>query len=739
MKERLNSIKAIGVLVQWFKDLAALVFEIVQAIPLMWNIAWATAMILIAVCLGIIILILIYKQNPRTLSFWHTYPLEGHVSSVCTDIFENMRLVAGLDKASVSGDWLGQSSRFSQGYANVMAAAKQLIVDPMDTGFRTYTDDPFQGDALKSLNAYFVFHDSFTNWGFLSKSDLRNNMPEVNNEDGDPDRAPFYHNIIKPMKQLHEAVTALSEQLHGAGDLAKVVYGANNDPKSFETRNAVKQLTPAKVRFVTIVHELRMMLDQREDITTMFKTRRPNLPMAIWTVYWWPYAKNMIMQRIPGYWMRFPKKYVSTMGGLFQGWAKLGAMFMNIPCILAFSDPEERARKCGEVSVDEFTIGGSSSSSSSSGDPEVREEFLGGLMKALKGILKFIMNLMAMSVAVATLFAQFPIDPVGTIVKLLVILIGVVVGIILVLWWILMTVTGIIFVIIFALTNISTIGGGILYTILLIWLVLIMTIPYFGLWLVDMPTGGAVVSMMRCENAPHAWYDTPSWVDNNLYNRLGMMCLRSCPKRYKPTSSGCCCDRLPNYMPSYCPQQQTYRIYRQLASSTNPEVFENYTPDGVFKKLSVTEKQSFIGKAFTEKMTWYQRCYRVMGSYDFLNRHLCDNIDRLGLPVDVAMRLGVTCRECYCRHKPSRGETAEMMGSGLTGNHQSQAPGGGNKSACARIDAFLETVEVKGNGLDMAASPASKLLSRTLLIAIIALTIVIAMLSLAEAGKALFE
>jgi len=741
--ERVDSVAAIGTMIKWILKAMKFAITMIALAPVFWQTIFAVVMISLVIALGVGILVLILKQNPRIPLLWHSEPVDSYTSSLCSDLFENMRLMAGLDTQSVDGTWLG-STQFASDYAAFTAALSKVVDSPTSGIMREYSGDPYGGDSAKALQSYFVFHDSIINWGCIAKSDLRNNMPEVNDGEGEPNRKPFLENVVRPMNELHAAAILLSKSLTNAGDLAKSVFGADDDADSAATVNAIKQLSPRRVRFATLVHEVRMMLDQRSDITTMYKTRRSKMPMAIWQVYYWPMAKQMIMVRIPSYWMKFPYRYVKMSDSLMNQWAGLGVKIMNIPCVLAFSDPEERSRKCSIAEIEDFTVR-SWTAPPGAHDDEVREGFFGGIVKALGSVVKFITNLGQMAVQIGKLFANFPQDPVGTIIGVITIILGVIVGIILVIWWLLLTVTGTAFLCVFIWSGIVVIIGGILYTIFLVLLLTLMIIPYFLLWLIDMPTGGAVVAWMRCENTTRAWYSVPNWVHDNVFSRLGFACVRPCPARYKPTFTGCCCDKLPAYMPDFCPQQQAYRVYRQLTPimSTAPEAFVNYVPTPGFKQLPIEAKRVRIGKSFGEKMKWYQKCYRVLEEFDYINRHLCDNVDRLGLSDKEVARMGAVCRECYCRHQPAaRGESAVMIGAKQEGNYQSWAPGGGNKTSCARIDKVLRKAVAMSDALDptsLANGPASNLLNRALIIAIITLAALLTLLSIAEVGNKLFK
>jgi hypothetical protein len=307
---------------------------ILVGLPLIWNSIWAAGMITLAVIIIIIVLILIARMNPRIPQMFHSTDVEGELLGLAKDMELSFALLIGSDKTVADGDWMRDHPQLAAHYAALRGALGFVRATGEDSAMVAYYDnDPYQGDLGKSIRSYYIFYDSITKFNCMTKSDLRNNMSEINDGEGSPDRAPFMTSFLRPMDNVREVVTSFSQRLYEIGDFENL---SPRPPK----------LTPAMVKYATLVHELRMMLDQRPDITRMYSTRRGNLPMAIWTAYYAPLVVNMITVRIPAYWMKFPRRYVAALEGALRLWLKIGAMIVAMPCNLAFPDPAERQKKC---------------------------------------------------------------------------------------------------------------------------------------------------------------------------------------------------------------------------------------------------------------------------------------------------------------------------------------------------------------------------------------------------------
>lgn len=121
----------------------------------------------------------------------------------------------------------------------------------------------------------------------------------------------------------------------------------------------------------------------------------------------------------------------------------------------------------------------------------------------------------------------------------------------------------------FSLSVIVTIAWVILFTIVSI-LFLILTI-------IDIPTGGLILTILSCENLPHDWAMRQV---GNAYQRI-LPCYLPCPSRYTPWFGGLLCGRDPDERaPLLCPQQYIYqqRFLETPFSPSTPSTYPQQVP-----------------------------------------------------------------------------------------------------------------------------------------------------------------
>jgi hypothetical protein len=507
------------------------------------------------------------------------------------------------------------------------------------------------------------------------------------------------------------------------------------------------------VAYVGALHQVRMMMMQRADIGVKYQSRRKKLPFGIWTIYYAPLLVSMFFS-FTAYWAKFPKRWVNTFTDTINWWMGLGPWIATIPCKMAYSDPVERSEKCRSNLVDTFVPEETKPQDEQAAD--VVEHFmdLGGIVTALSSIGDFFVNIAMVAIKLGLLFAMFPIDPFGSIIGIISIIVGIIIGLLLMYVWILMTIMMFPLLLAYWWTMISVFAMAILYTAWLIVLSILLAIPYFGLWLIDMPTGGFVVRMMHCENSPGQWHSRNAYSDDNTFVRYFPFCMRPCATRYTKSWSGCCCDKLPAFMPDLCPQQQVYELAHGagagagagIRASTGipalgggPVAFARYTGNAVFQHMSVDGKRKVLVSAFKKKAAWYQRCYESLSDWDFLNRHLCSVFDRLGLDDGVRQKLALVCNECYCLHRPvDNTGFSNMNSAGIArmtdAGWQPEAPNGGNESLCRDLQR-----QVGDGGGEEPPPPGPALLRKALMLALVALCGLLALYSMTHAGSKLLQ
>jgi hypothetical protein len=230
-------------------------------------------------------------------------------------------------------------------------------------------------------------------------------------------------------------------------------------------------------------------------------------------------------------------------------------------------------------------------------------------------------------------------------------------GIILILLYILLTVTLIFYWFLVNWCVILTFGYALWETVYQIWLMVVLATPYFVLWIMDLVTGGVVTRIMRCENLPDDWMNVSGFAEGNQWERMGFGCFAPCGDRYG--TFGCFCHKRSAFMPSACPQQQIARLFMGKSPIGSPSAFTTYTPDARFGSRTLASKQNVIVDAYRQKMAWYQTCYASLHDYDFLNRHVCNNVAEAKKKMSDSeyASLITLCKECYCDYQPDSYKT----------------------------------------------------------------------------------
>ena len=765
------------ILMDFCRLVIAIIFFLLKCaafMPMLWSSLWAILCIAVVVGIFGVICYLVFVSNPRMPLIWHSQDHDSYMASYIKDLLESLNTlksshVTALNGVSkVTGDQ-GASCNRIYVLVNMLLGRDTLDAD---------------------LVTYFQFHDQIQSMGFLAQRDLRANAPDFVNDDDEVDVSLFKSEVVDPLDYLFNTVSGMSDSLAKQGSLLmrpydvlyqqsepdqygditlkfnvflarisgdeastknpayrkNVVQSSNGSLKAptYETLNGTpiskppsnSEVDPLVVKYVTAVHKIRMMADQRKDIGVMYQSRRKNLPMGIWTIYYAPLMVSLFFSFLT-FWKKFPKSWVRRFLGTIEWWMGLGPSIASLPCKMAYTDPIERSDKCRETLVSNFGTFQNPGEDISSTD--VIEHFfdLGGIVRALSSVGAFFTNMASIGLALADLLMKFPIDPFNSIIRLISIILGIIIGLFMMIWWVLLTVMLFPLVLAFAWANITLILGGILYTLWLIILALLLAIPYFGLWIIDMPTNGFVVRSMHCENSPGRWHSQNGEQDDNSYIRYFPFCMSPCASRYSKSWSGCCCDKLPDFMPSMCPQQYIYNLAMDNTNTSSmfsgPVAFDKYKGSSAFQKMSVQAKRKFLIDAFKSKVSLYQKCYDTesISSKDYLTRHLCNVFDKLGLDDATRNKLAVVCSECYCKYEPDSGGMTYGLARMTATNSQQWA---GNDSLCRELQGNLDSAD----DID-SSNPGGQLLRKTLLFALIVMASMAALYTMTRSGHKLIH
>jgi len=404
---------------------------------------------------------------------------------------------------------------------------------------------------------------------------------------------------------------------------------------------------------MTNVHSIRLLSSYRETLEK-FALVRKGKPSGIWTLYYAPYVEEWWGTRVPNAFKKIPKRFADALKFLNKGWSDIGMSFALLTCKMAYMDPGEREQRCKAVTIDNFTQKASKGDEDDEKD-DVREGFIGAIMS----IASFFKSLVDVALAIAMLFANFPLDPLGTIFGLLSIIIGIIVSILLILVYMLLTFTLVAYIVILYLS--------IWWSLLVPWWVFLWyslmtfltSIAFFILWLIDLVAQGAVTKMMSCENLPDSWATSGNYVYGNIHERstlyLGAV-MTKCFSRYRPRYV-LMCERMPRLVPDFCPQQQIYRFYKGIDNTflKGPTMFTEYRPPLGFRKKGMNTRIQEMMRSYEQKREWNDTCSKELKAYDYVNMHFCSD-PKAGAKLSGGNSsvLKAYCMDAYCRTRKDK-------------------------------------------------------------------------------------
>ena len=690
------------------------------------------AMLVIVIFVGIlfVIIYLLRHTHLRLPLPSHSASMDGFTTKLYADILASMtdyskhckyltEQMTVNDYCVATNDSMDATTSCNMASAqdglNELREKAKSLLEPIDTLLERWQTNSSEDELM----TYYSFYKEIAKMNCFARHDIRHNAPDLCT-DGDIDSdviSEFVKGVMRPMGRMEKMLSDLSDTLDQLPGLPNVKGWGRTQ----------YQLTSA-------VHKLRLMVGYKEAVHFMLKTRRKKMKYAIWSQYYWPYVADIYEHRIPEVWLKTGPKYVQYIKSGVNWWWGIGVKIGLMPCNMAFPDPVERLEKCRARDVtgkEMFTeqqqqqqqqqqqaidgdsggifswldgkdvkkrrwlekrdkarrdkrdkaaaAAGGQQEEGYQSSPDVVETV--SITGALGAITNFILNIKFVGIAIARFGKQFPKDPFGSIIGILSLILGVILGLIFMLLYLFLTFTGAFWLLLCVWGIIITFVTAILYTIYQFIMSILMAIPYFVLWLIDMTTGGLVSRMLRCENLPDDWVDLPNYADSNTWQRTAFMCFKPCGARFTPV--GCMCKRRKFYLPDYCPQQQIYRAFvgkgikGGLARFDAPYVFEKYSPMAGFGRIGLQKKQKMIISAYRDKMAWYQKCYASLEDYDYVNRHVCRNVDLVeGLMDSERRKLTTLCRESYCDYRPTHGKIGGIKSgikATMTGEEEARA------------------------------------------------------------------
>lgn len=684
---------------------------------------------------------IIFVLSPRPAWFNRAVDIEGYSKGYAKDLLDAAKdLQSGL---SSGGFFAMKMTDDDMRNTRHGAGARRRLIEAAERLRNAANKVLAHGDMEDDIPTFLKFYDNLTKGNWLHRSDMRSNA-RMFVTDGDLDGGAvrdFKSNVVIPVMAL----------LKAGENMSKMMDGMTSDLREMKWWGA------PEAELVAQVHTVRMLADYRSAVTDIYKTRRDKMPaFVMWTVYYGPYVEDIYTHRIPEIWKKSMPRYAKIVVKHTRWWADLGTKIGMMPCHMAFSDPAERAANCkplGEKregftqqgmqaaamslgplmtwvrkkvlpASDEF-MKESKKRSADDGAPDEEEPFIG----IISGIANFFYSFRFMAKIFQNAVKEFDKDPMGAILNVVGVVLGLIFGLWLMLVHLWLTITAIFFILMVIWCIIEVFVWAIIVTLWLILISTFMAIPYFFMWLVDMMTNGFLSRMMRCENLPDAWVGTPNFSEDNVARRIFPLCYRPCSVTKAP--NGMTCATRKPHLPDYCPQQQIYRMYRgqMLMGGMRPPVMDLYKPPPGFGSMQLSSKQSRIVKAYGDKVEWYQKCFKTLSGFNYMNRHICANADLMPKVTDVSM-LRRQCTECFCDYAKGKSKVGDALDARMTGD------GERNNPFCRRLrgegsDAIATNEGVAGAG--------TELLRKALTILLIVICMLVVMYGMRKAAGRMMQ
>lgn len=128
---------------------------------------------------------------------------------------------------------------------------------------------------------------------------------------------------------------------------------------------------------------------------------------------------------------------------------------------------------------------------------------------------------------------------------------------------------------------------------------------------------------IACEESPYAWFENSFYHDGNRVEK-GLMCTSSCPTGFKVSKNGRNCEKIPDYIPSYCPQASLMRVYRGM-NTNGPAVLKEFSLPSM---LNESQTEQFIEDFKKNKKEYYESCQNNdMNKYDAVAKSVCSTLE----------------------------------------------------------------------------------------------------------------
>lgn len=670
-----------------------------------------------SVVIGIIavVIYLLVNHHPRLPMLSHSAPFDKFMSMHIETLTHSMRRLLALNGTPGATEVSARG-----GLGGIIENCSHLmqrpnIADDIVTHYKYYVE------LRKMPPGYFAARTLQNAEEFSVEGDVDANLVRH-----------FRDSVRTWMSNLKSAVSTASENLH------------NHAWNPFHSIDAYE--------IASHVHNLKVHLDYHDDITRLYATRKDGgkVPFAIWTVYYVPYVEDVYKHRIPEKWRMVAKDFVRYFMRGMDFWADAGIWLSLMPCRLAYTDPAERDRKCKAVyegyedlvarrnkrwaDREKELIDGD-------GDEIVETISIGKALSTIANLAKSVVDIVKGLIRYLKMLGS---DPFAAIVGIVALILGTIIGVVLLYIYILLTISLGFWANWVLICFFLSFGLAFWYTIYQFFMTILVAIPYFVLWLLDLVTNGLICKILRCENLPNSWAEQGGFADENGYTREPWgfgPCFVPCRDSY--TTHTFTCTKRPGHLPNYCPQQQIYRLFRGDTSLPQPYVFEKYTANKAFAQKSLPGRQRELINAYRDKILWYQSCYHRLYKRDYINVHVCSNIRAQSLYAAgirditadtrkyddadrMAGQLQTLCREIYCLYKKSNVKTTRYAKMTSSSERASSA-------ACRLTEQFNTKADTDAMG------PGTELMKRSILFGIVTITMLVVVYSMLQAAKQMMK
>jgi ABC-type multidrug transport system fused ATPase/permease subunit len=578
-----------------------------------------TASVVLAaiVLLAVVVYVLILRGYPRTFWIGHSIDLEGYMKMWITEFRQRLTLLqtdptvtAKMKTAIANASRLTDDDLifFFQFYDYHTLRARELVYKKGETPPQKW----WYTDAEMYLIPKLAPVSIRTKAGWFTEGTLN--------------PAPFNTYVQDEMNRVRELAHEVKVHL--------------------ETKKAALSVVDAHI------FRLDLLLNQyRKDIVQMHNMRKTHgftMQFNIFRQYLGEYTETIIMKRIlRETWSEFAQTvndFEYTMASWYQNkrreWMQKA---WQIPMRLLDGKVEEPFQVEEKEETEQ--------------PPPVIEEFnpkklfktIGNIGKFFKQLFKIIPKVFMIIIKLVKLLK----DPKTFLIKLIGFLVGLVIYIV---FLVLDALRGLIVLI---LAYLAALAWSVLYTALWITVYTIVLVIFFVLWVLDMCTGGKVLQLLRCENAPSAWIDQPNFAFGNTFVR-SFLCVRPCNSGYGPKKSAMVCTRAESYEPQLCPQQVVHTGFTHRDDDSYslkaPHLYE-FKPSPEFWLKTNREKRAVLKKFHKERKAFMLTCHKTYEPYEGYTKLMCANldayIDKAKHP-DLYRQTKGACAQMYCQFQVNK-------------------------------------------------------------------------------------